>query len=64
MDGLVLMGSTRLRPAPETSSVAPETRVQLYTQTFRNLFGKEDCTQTVLPLAQPRNLQNKARALG
>ena len=63
MDGLVLMGSTRLRPAPETSSVSPETRVQLYTQTFRNLFGRADCTQTLLPLALHGNLQNNFRSL-
>ena len=57
------MGSTRLRPAPETSSVSPETRVQLYTQTFRNLFGRADCTQTLLPLALHGNLQNNFRSL-
>ena len=57
VDGLVLMGSTRLRPAPE-SGIDCDSRVSLYAQTFRRLFGKSDCTQTILPLALHGNLDN------
>ena len=35
VDGLVLMGSTRLRPAPPQSSMDAVSRQTLYTQTFR-----------------------------
>ena len=55
VDGLVLMGSTRLRPAPE-SSISCASKVQLYSQTFNMLFGQLDCTQTILPLALHGNL--------
>jgi len=57
VDGLVLMGSTRLRPAPETS-MDSASKLILYTQTFRKLFGKTDCTGSILPLALHGNLHD------
>ena len=57
VDGLVLMGSTRLRPAPETSMDSVSKQV-LYTQTFRKLFVRSDCTATILPLALHGNLHD------
>ena len=63
VDGLVLMGSTRLRPAPE-SGIDCDSKVSLYSETFRRLFGKCDCTQTILPLALHGNLdKNPFRSL-
>lgn len=63
VDGLVLMGSTRLRPAPE-SGIDCDSKVSLYSETFRRLFGKSDCTQTILPLALHGNLdKNPFRSL-
>ena len=55
VDGLVLMGSGRLKSAPE-SSVSCASKVNLYSQTFRMMFGQVDCTQTILPLALHGNL--------
>ena len=55
VDGLVLMGSSRLRPAPE-SSISCASKVNLYSQTFKMLFGQVDSTQTILPLALHGNL--------
>jgi len=57
VDGMVLMGSTRLRPAPEVS-MDIVSKLKLYTQTFRKLFGRSDCTQTILPLALHGNLHD------
>ena len=63
VDGLVLMGSTRLRPAPEPG-IDCDSKVSLYSETFRRLFGKSDCTQTILPLALHGNLdKNPFRSL-
>ena len=57
VDGLVLMGSTRLRPAPETSMDIVSKQV-LYTQTFKKLFVRSDCTASILPLALHGNLHD------
>jgi len=63
VDGLVLMGSTRLRPGPEPG-IDCDSKVGLYSQTFRRLFGKSDCTQAILPLALHGNLdKNPFRSL-
>lgn len=58
VDGLVLMGSTRLRPAASHTSMDMASRQTLYTQTFLKMFGKSDCTPTILPLALHANLHN------
>ena len=58
VDGLVLMGSTRLRPAPSHTTMDMASRQTLYTQTFLKMFGKSDCTHTILPLALHGNLNN------
>lgn len=57
VDGLILMGSTRLRPAPEAGRDRLS-QGRLYVQTFRSMFGRGDCTQAILPLALHGNLQN------
>ena len=57
VDGLVLMGSTRLRPAAEASS-STLSKASLYLQTYRSLFARQDCTSAILPLALHGNLQN------
>ena len=57
VDGLVLMGSTRLRPAPEASS-SSLTKAKLYIQTFKSMFGRQDCTSAILPLAMHGNLRD------
>jgi len=57
VDGLVLMGSTRLRPAPEASS-STLSKARLYIQTFRSMFCRQDCTSAILPLALHGNLQD------
>ena len=57
VDGLVLMGSTRLRPAPEASSSSIK-KANLYLHTFKSMFGRQDCTSAILPLALHGNLQN------
>jgi len=57
VDGLVLMGSTRLRPAPEASS-STMSKARLYIQTFRSMFCRQDCTSAILPLALHGNLQD------
>ena len=57
VDGLVLMGSTRLRPAPEIKS-SMITKAKLYIQTFKSMFVRNDCTTAILPLALHGNLQN------
>ena len=57
VDGMVLMGSTRLRPAPEVS-MDVVSKLKLYTQTFRKLFGRSDCTPSILPLALHGNLHD------
>jgi len=57
VDGLVLMGSTRLRPAPEASS-SNINKANLYLHTFKSMFGRQDCTSAILPLALHGNLQN------
>ena len=57
VDGLVLMGSTRLRPAPPASS-SSLTKARLYTQTFKSMFCRPDCTTAILPLAMHGNLRD------
>ena len=57
VDGLVLMGSTRLRPAPQASS-SGLSKARLYVQTFQSMFDRLDCTSAILPLALHGNLQN------
>lgn len=57
VDGLVLMGSTRLRPAPEASSCGLS-KARLYVQTYLSMFSRLDCTAAILPLALHANLQN------
>jgi len=57
VDGLVLMGSTRLRPAPQASS-SGLSKARLYVQTYLSMFSRLDCTSAILPLAMHGNLQN------
>jgi len=57
VDGLILMGSTRLRPAPEASKDSIS-KAKLYIQTYRSMFVRLDCTPVILPLALHGNLQN------
>ena len=57
VDGLVLMGSTRLRPAPQASS-SGLSKARLYVQTYLSMFSRLDCTSAILPLALHANLQN------
>ena len=57
VDGLVLMGSTRLRPAPQASS-SGLSKARLYVQTYLSMFSRMDCTSAILPLALHADLQN------
>ena len=63
VDGLVLMGSTRLRPSAPETSMNIVSKQLLYTQTFRQLFSRQDCTPAILPLALHGNLTNNFRSL-
>lgn len=55
VDSLVLMGSTRLRPA---LSPKRDTFTKVYMQTYKSLFLRKDLTSAILPLAQHGNLRN------
>jgi hypothetical protein len=57
VDGLVLMGSTRLRPAPQANS-SILSKARLYVQTYLSMFSRLDCTSAILSLALHGNLQN------
>lgn len=57
VDGLILMGSTRLRPAAESSGDRLS-RAKLYVTTYKSLFHRQDCTSAILPLALHGNLKD------
>lgn len=57
VDGLVLMGSTRLRPAPESTKDSVS-KAKLYASTYRTLFCRQEATSAILPLALHGNLRD------